>query len=298
MSALEHFPSLDHPVEQPNPDAESYGGPVPDHSIAAIELQLQAIVRGYHEMLQEGSYESVFMAEPGIVLPPPPDVAANERWLRSKVQRLGESQDFRVSSPDIFSSVSRPDLGVTVTVPCEIFILLDPAASELRVAGLERGVWRAAGVQSPRRVYDGHRRCRNRLPYGFRACVLLPPTPTFHFAFAAYHAFAFITCHLLRSQRSGTKTCYTGWSCPDMSCCQTFGTELDFSQHHLFHDVDGTRQEAFARFITDATQTLLGLNRFWELFKSTSGHGSYDAATLLEIMQAVSLTFRSLEAAE
>jgi hypothetical protein len=88
----------------------------------------------------------------------------------------------------------------------------------------------------------------------------------------------------------------TGWSCRE--CGQNFGTELDFSQHHLSHDVDGTRQKAFSRFVTDAIQTLLGLNRFWEIFESMSADVSYDAATLLEIMQAVSRTFRGLDVAE
>jgi hypothetical protein len=83
-----------------------------------------------------------------------------------------------------------------------------------------------------------------------------------------------------------------------MSCGQTFGAELEFSQHQLVHDGDGTRQDAFSRFITDAIQTLLELNRFWEIFESTSGRGSYDAATLLEIMQAVRQTFATCTAAE
>jgi hypothetical protein len=88
----------------------------------------------------------------------------------------------------------------------------------------------------------------------------------------------------------------TGWSC--RQCEQNFGTELDFSQHHLSHDVDGTRQKAFSRFVTDAIQTLLRLNRFWEIFESMSADVSYDAATLLEIMQAVSQTFCGIYVAE
>jgi hypothetical protein len=81
---------------------------------------------------------------------------------------------------------------------------------------------------------------------------------------------------------------HTGWTCPDVSCGQAFDMELHFSQHHLFHDDDGARHDAFSRFINDAMQTLLGLNRFWETFESPGGQVSYDAVTLLEIMQAVS----------
>jgi hypothetical protein len=83
-----------------------------------------------------------------------------------------------------------------------------------------------------------------------------------------------------------------------MACGQTFGTEIDFSQHHLVHDGDGTRQDAFSRFIIDAIQTLLELDRFWEVFENTSGRVSYDAATLLEVMQAVRQTSISSTSAE
>jgi hypothetical protein len=74
------------------------------HWVTSVESRLQAIVRGYHEVLQDGAYKRGISSEPGTPPSPLPQVAHDERWSRSLRERVGESQDPQVSRPLIPSS--------------------------------------------------------------------------------------------------------------------------------------------------------------------------------------------------
>jgi hypothetical protein len=68
------------------------------HWVTSVESQLQAIVRGYHEVLQDGNYKRAISPEPGTAPPHPAQEVHDERWLRFLRERVGESQDPQVSS--------------------------------------------------------------------------------------------------------------------------------------------------------------------------------------------------------
>jgi hypothetical protein len=81
-------------------DAESPAGSVSDHPIASVESQLQAIVRGYHAVLQEGAYKLSLWGEPENARPHLSHMAYDdERWVQAR-ERFGdsESQDLQVST--------------------------------------------------------------------------------------------------------------------------------------------------------------------------------------------------------
>jgi hypothetical protein len=72
--------------------------------VTSVESRLRAIVRGYHEVLQDGAYERTISPEPGTLPLHLPQVAHDERWSRSLRERVGESQDPQVSSLIVPSS--------------------------------------------------------------------------------------------------------------------------------------------------------------------------------------------------